>query len=169
MHQMFQMMARYNRWANAKLYDAAQALPDAAYREERGAFFGSVHGTLNHLVVTDRIWMHRFTGDGPTHARLEERPYRDLPTLRAAREVVDERIVAWTEGLDPATLTGTFTYRPVTNPRDITQPLAPAMMHFFNHQAHHLGQVHCLLTQLAGEAPSLDLIYYQRETGDGLA
>lgn len=168
MNHHFRMMARYNGWANRRLYDAAEALPDASYREDRGAFFGSVHGTLNHLVVTDRIWMRRFTGDGPTHQRLDERPYETLPDLRAAREAEDERIAGWIDGLDDAALAGAFTYTPVTIPEPVTQPLSPALAHFFNHQTHHRGQVHCLLTQISGEAPPLDLIYYQRETGDGL-
>ncbi len=168
MNHHFAMMARYNRWANSLVYEAAARLPEEDYRAEKGAFFGSVHGTLNHLVVTDRIWMHRFTGEGPVHARLDERPYDSLPELREARRAEDERIVAWAEGLSDELLAGTFTYRPITNPRDVTQPLAPALAHFFNHQTHHRGQVHCLMTQLAGEAPSLDLIYYQRESGDGL-
>jgi uncharacterized damage-inducible protein DinB len=167
----FAMFAGYNRWANRRLYAAAHALPDADYRAPRGAFFGSLHGTLNHLVVADRIWMRRFTGEGPVQKRLDEILFEDLDDLTAAREAEDERIVRYVEGLSEADLAATFTYRTIASPQDITQPLAPALAHFFNHQTHHRGQAHAILSAIAGNAaaPSLDLILYQRETGIGLS
>ncbi|MCB1487455.1 MAG: damage-inducible protein DinB [Bauldia sp.] len=166
----FAMFADYNRWANRRLYAAARALPDADYRADRGAFFGSLHRTLNHLVVTDRIWMHRFTGEGPVQTRLDEVLFDALDALEEARRAEDERIIAYIGGLDDAAIAATFTYRTISNPRDITQPLAPALAHFFNHQTHHRGQAHCLVTESAGNdaMPSLDLLAFQRETGVGL-
>ena len=171
MKQIYTMFAGYNRWANRRLYAAAGALPDAEYRSPRGAFFGSLHGTLNHLVVADRIWMRRFTGEGPVQTRLDEILFDDLGALTAAREVEDERIVRYVEGLSEADLASTFTYRTIVQPKDMTQPLAPALAHFFNHQTHHRGQAHALLSAIAGNAaaPSLDLILYQRETGVGMS
>ncbi len=170
MIEHYRMFAAYNAWANRRIYDAAAALSDADYRAERGAFFGSVHRTLNHILVGDRIWMRRFTGEGPTYTDLNTVPCDDLATLRAEREAEDARIMSWVDGLSDETLAGTFSYRTVTNPTDITQPLAPALAHFFNHQTHHRGQVHCLLTEIGGRpaAPSLDLIMFQREAGVGL-
>jgi len=167
----FAMFARYNEWANRRLYDAAAKLSDADYRAEKGAFFGSVHRTLNHILVGDRVWMQRFTGEGPAYAALDTVPCADLATLRGERVAEDKRIVDFIDGLDEARLAATFTYTPITNPKQITQPLAPALAHFFNHQTHHRGQVHGLLTALAGRdaAPPLDLIYFQRETGIGLS
>jgi uncharacterized damage-inducible protein DinB len=167
MQTHFAMFAAYNRWANALLYGAAAKLPDVDYHADRGAFFGSLHGTLNHLLVTDRIWLRRFTGSGPQPTRLSEILFDDLPSLSNARTAEDARIVAFVDGLTEADLVGTFTYRTITRPADITQPLAPALSHFFNHQTHHRGQAHTLLTIAAGRdaAPSLDLIYFQRETG----
>jgi uncharacterized damage-inducible protein DinB len=163
------MLAAYNSWANRRLYDAAAALPDADYRADRGAFFKSVHGTLNHLLVADRIWMRRFTGEGDHPSRLDAILFDDVAELRRAREAEDGRIAAYVGGLSDEDLAGMLRYRTISNPRDIAQPLAPALMHFFNHQTHHRGQVHCLLTGLAGDAPSLDLLAYQRETGAGLS
>jgi uncharacterized damage-inducible protein DinB len=165
------MFARYNAWANRRLYDAAARLSDADYRAERGAFFGSVHGTLNHLLVGDRIWMRRFTGEGPAYTRLDEVPCGDLATLRSEREAEDKRIVSYIDGLDDEKLAAVFSYRTIASPMDITQPLAPALTHFFNHQTHHRGQVHGLMTALAGRdaAPSMDMILFQRETGIGLS
>jgi uncharacterized damage-inducible protein DinB len=162
------MMARYNAWCNERLYEVAAQLSDADYRADRGAFFKSVHGTLNHLLVADRIWMRRFTGEGEAPNRLDAILFEDFAELRAAREKEDERIVTYVDGLSEADLAGRFRYRTITNPTDIEQPLAPALMHFFNHQTHHRGQVHCLLTGLGHEAPSLDLLLFQRQTGIGL-
>jgi uncharacterized damage-inducible protein DinB len=171
MKSYFSMFALYNRWANERLYEAAGKLDDGAYRRERGAFFGSLHRTLNHLVVTDRIWMQRFTGEGPVHTRLDEVPYDDLYALRAARIGEDERIIAWIESLDEEEFAETFTHRTITQPRDVTQQLTPALAHFFNHQTHHRGQAHCLVSEIAGNAaaPSLDLILFQRQSGVGVA
>lgn len=171
MNAHFAMLARYNQWANRLIHESAARLTESEYRAARGAFFGSVHATLNHLLATDRIWMSRFTGEGPTYDRLDAIVHEDLPSLRAAREAEDERIVLWVDTLDAPTLAGAFSYRTITNPREVTQPLAPALAHLFNHQTHHRGQVHALLTGLGGRAagPVLDLIAFQRETGIGLA
>ncbi len=171
MQRHFAMFARYNEWANRRVYAAAGILPDAEYRADRGAFFGSVHGTLNHLLVGDRIWLHRFTGEGETYRRLDLVLFGHLAELRVEREAEDARIVGWMDSLDAAALAGSFSYRTIVNPTDVTQPLAPALAHFFNHQTHHRGQVHGLLTAISGRdaAPSLDLIQFQRETGLGLA
>jgi uncharacterized damage-inducible protein DinB len=166
----FRMFAIYNGWANRRLYAAAAALSDEDYRADRGAFFGSVQGTLNHLLVADRIWMSRFTGAGPTYPRLDLILHEDLNDLGAAREAEDERIVSWVESLDDESLARSFTYRTIAVASEVTQPLAPALAHFFNHQTHHRGQVHALITATGGRAavPELDLIYFQRETGIGI-
>jgi uncharacterized damage-inducible protein DinB len=163
----YPMLAAYNAWANRRIYEAAARLPEADYRADRGAFFKSVHGTFNHLLVADRIWMRRFTGEGDAPGRLDAILFEDLSELRRAREAEDERIVRYVDGLSEADLAGLIRYRTITNPKDIEQLLAPALVHFFNHQTHHRGQVHCLLTGLTGDAPSLDLLLLQRETGIG--
>jgi uncharacterized damage-inducible protein DinB len=167
MQRHFRSLARYNRWANARLYDAAALLTGAQFNENRGAFFGSMKGTLNHLLVTDRIWMNRFTGGGPTYDRLDLVLFEDLAALRAARGAEDERIVAFVEGIGDAGFDGVFRYTRVSSPEKFEQPLGPALAHFFNHQTHHRGQAHAILTGLTGRAPELDLLYYQREAGDG--
>lgn len=171
MQEHFAMFARYNQWANRRLYERAAALSDADYRAGRGAFFGSVHATLNHLVLTDRIWMQRFTGEGPTYGQLDTILYEELSALLGARGIEDSRIIAWVDGLDAYRLAGKFTYRTIVQPREVTQALAPALAHFFNHQTHHRGQAHGLLTAIGGReaAVSLDLMLFQRETGIGLS
>jgi uncharacterized damage-inducible protein DinB len=169
MPNLFPMLAAYNAWANLKIYEAAAALSDADYRADRGAFFKSVHGTLNHLMVADKIWMHRFTGEGEAPTRLDLILFESFEDLRREREREDARIETYVTGLAEADLAGTIRYRTITRPMDVEQPLAPALMHFFNHQTHHRGQVHALLTGLGAEAPSLDLILFQRESGMGLS
>jgi uncharacterized damage-inducible protein DinB len=171
MQDYFAMFALYNRWANQRLYEAAARLGDEDYRKDLGAFFGSVHGTLNHLVVTDRIWMRRFTREGPVHKRLDEIASEDLQRLAALRVDEDERIIGYIETLTESDMAGTFTYSPLSNPGEVTQPLASALAHLFNHQTHHRGQAHGLLTAIGGRdfAPSLDLVLFQRQTGTGMA
>jgi uncharacterized damage-inducible protein DinB len=163
----FVMFSRYNAWANERLYDAAAKLSDADYRADCGAFFKSMHGTLNHLLVADRIWMYRFTGSEPTSAKLDSILYEDFSALREARRNEDARISRFVDGLSAADLDGNIRYRTITNPQDIEQPLAPALDHFFNHQTHHRGQAHGLLTTITGDAPSFDLIIFQRTSGLG--
>ena len=110
----FDMLARYNAWANRRLYDAAAKLSDADYRADRGAFFKSVHGTLNHLLVGDRIWMRRFTGQGEAPTRLDAILHEDFGELRAAREAEDARILGYVEGLNESDLAGRLRYRTIS-------------------------------------------------------
>jgi uncharacterized damage-inducible protein DinB len=158
----YQMFGHYNAWANRRLYDAAALLSPEQYRADRGAFFKSVHGTLNHLLATDRIWMRRFTGEGEAPDRLDAVLFETLSELRAAREAEDGRIISYVDGLDDDRVAGTIKYRRVSSPEQFEQQLAPALAHWFNHQTHHRGQLHALLTGLTGEAPELDLLFYQR-------
>ncbi|EJM98756.1 DinB family protein [Phyllobacterium sp. YR531] len=162
MEQHFQMLAAYNRWVNERLYLAAAELDDEEYRRDTGAFFGSLHRTLNHLLVTDRIWMFRFTGEGDAPKTLDAILHDTFDALKAAREKEDARILTWVRGLDSAAIAGRFTYTTVSDMRTISQRLAPALAHLFNHQTHHRGQAHGILTTLGKTAPSFDLIQFQR-------
>ncbi len=159
----FEMFADYNAWANRRLYDAAAKMPDVARKARVGAFFGSLHGTLGHLLVGDRVWMNRFDGEGPVPKRLDETPFQDFAELRAAREEMDARISRFIAAQTEENLAGSFTYKTIVNPQTITQELAPALSHFFNHQTHHRGQCHHILTASGRDAPSLDLLWFQRE------
>ncbi|MBY5459321.1 damage-inducible protein DinB [Rhizobium leguminosarum] len=161
----YRMFAAYNRWANTQVYAAAAELSDAEFRNDRGAFFGSLHRTLNHLIVADRIWMKRFTGTGEAPTTLDAVLFEELVALAAARKIEDERIIAWTGMLDERTLEANFTYVTVVQPVEITQPLSAALAHFFNHQTHHRGQCHMTLTALGKPSLTLDLIYFLRSEG----
>ena len=160
----YRMFGRYNAWANSRLYNATARLSAEQYRADRGAFFKSVHGTLNHLLVTDRIWMQRFTGEGDAPNRLNAILFESFDDLRTARAAEDRRIVDFVDGLDDGRIAGTIKYRRVSSPEEFEQQLAPALAHWFNHQTHHRGHVHALLTGLVGEAPELDLLIFQRQS-----
>ena len=159
----FEMMAAYNAWANRRLYQATHSLADADYRRDLGAAFGSIHGTLNHLVVADTIWLSRFRGLPNPGWALDHIAHDDPGELRARREALDRDIIDHVKSLGDAGLQGEFEYTTVTDARQVRQPLAPALAHVFNHQAHHRGQCHAMLTRVTGQAPALDLIYFQRE------
>ncbi len=162
-------LARYNAWANRRLYDAAAELSDEEYRADRGAFFKSMHGTLNHLLTADWVWMHRFTGQGPSPERLDMIQHEQLAELRRTREAEDKRIVGYVDGLTDSQLAGTIRYRRVSTPEVFEQALAPALAHFFNHQTHHRGQAHSILCSFGQRGLVLDLLYYQREAEAGRA
>ena len=169
MKTRYTMFAGYNAWANRRLYDAAAQLSDADYRADRGVFFKSMHGTLNHLLTADWVWMHRFTGQGPSPDRLDTINHERLADLRAVREAEDRRIVAYVDGLGEAQLAGSIRYRRVSTPEEFVQPLMPALDHFFNHQTHHRGQAHSVLCSFGRRDLVLDLLGYQREVDAGKA
>ena len=157
-------MAGYNAWCNRRIYDAVSLLSDAEYRADRGAFFKSVHGTLNHLLGTDRIWMKRFTGTGEAPDRLDAILFETFADLRLAREAEDARITVYAQGLPEEAMARSFRYCTISEPVvEVEDNLGAALFHVFNHQTHHRGQVHCLLTGLGRAAPSLDLIRFDRE------
>jgi uncharacterized damage-inducible protein DinB len=158
----FQTFARYNQWANERLYAACAQLADADYRAPRQAFFGSIHGTLNHLLVADRIWMGRIEGPDSGLKQLNQILYEDFEALRAARVAEDRRIIHFMDGLSQETLNGVLTYKTTTGAPQET-PLAWTLAHVFNHQTHHRGQAHGLLSQTAVAPPPLDLLLYWRQ------
>jgi len=155
-------LARYNRWANRRLYAVAAELTDAQYREERGAFFGSVRGTLNHVLVGDRLWFNRFSGEGVNPPSLDAILHDGFAELRAARAAEDERIIRVAEALDERRLDQPFAYRSMDG-APVELPLGQLLAHAFNHQTHHRGQAHTLLTQFGRSVPALDLVYFLRE------
>lgn len=155
-------MARYNAWANQRLYAACAALPPQDYHAARPSFFGSIHATLNHILVADSIWMGRFTGNPPPGVtRLDQILHADFTSLQAARMAKDAEIIAFCDALTETDIAATFTYSNMSGQR-FTDPLLPPLMHFFNHQTHHRGQAHGLLSHAGATPPELDLIYFIR-------
>ena len=163
------LMADYNRWMNQRVYAAAARLPAEAVALDRGAFFGSILGTLNHLIVADRIWLRRFAEHPARYAALA--PLRahpaptdlraiahdTLPALRAAREELDGRIVDWIGETSEDDLDRVLVY---ANTRGVVsrRRFGLLLLHFFNHQTHHRGQVATLLTQAGADVGGTDLL-----------
>ncbi len=159
--------ARYNRWANARLADACAELDEAAYKAPRETFFGSIHATLNHILVNDRIWVSRLEGRACAIKALDEELYGRLETLRAAQDADDARLIGLVDGLGDAGLTRLVRYTTIDDFTDHADPAWLLLVNLFNHQTHHRGQVHDLLSQTAVAPPPLDLIFYARENAGG--
>jgi uncharacterized damage-inducible protein DinB len=157
-----QTLARYNQWANERLYTACAGLTGADYHAPRQAFFGSIHGTLNHLLVADRIWMGRLQGPESGLKQLNQILYEQFAELRAAREAEDRRFIHFVDGLGQEALDGVLSYR-MTSGEARQTPMAWILAHIFNHQTHHRGQVHGLLSQTAVAPPPLDLFIYLQQ------
>jgi uncharacterized damage-inducible protein DinB len=153
-------MARYNAWQNVNVYQAAGRLTDAARREERGAFFGSIHATLNHILWADQTWLMRFGAAPPPAARSIREGLSQFPDWEALvqeRRRFDRVIEDWASRLQPSSLEGNMTWRSASAGRDVTSPMAVLVMHLFNHQTHHRGQVHALLTSMGVDPGITDL------------
>jgi uncharacterized damage-inducible protein DinB len=152
----FRTLARYNALANQRLYEACARLPDDGRKKRRPAFFGSIHGTLNHILVGDRIWLARFSDEKVPSTNLDAILYKDFGELREAREKEDSRIEVFAASIDERFLMGTIHY--VNNEgRALEDPVELLVAHFFNHQTHHRGQVHDMLSQTEVPPPVLDL------------
>lgn len=154
-------MARYNAWQNGQLAGYLRELGVEDLARDRGAFFGSILGTINHLYWGDLIWMSRFDGGpGPEvpSARSAE-VFDDVERWEAGRTALDQRITAWANGLSDADVAGDFTWYSGASGREITAQKALVLVHFFNHQTHHRGQVHAMLTATGSKAPVSDLAF----------
>src|SRR5687767_2364688 len=152
----FQMLARYNRIANERLFAACAQLDDAEYRQRRAGSFGSINGLLNHLLLGDRRWMALFERGDRVTPPLSQILYDVSSSLRSARVGEDLRIESFFGGLDAAFWDRSFAY---TNNqgKDSVETAHVACCHLFNHQTHHRAQVHVMLSQTSTPPPALDL------------
>ena len=149
-----QTMAAYNGWMNRKVYEAAAGLTDAERKTDRGAFFRSLHSTLNHLLWADRIWLQRFNGKSYPVGKVGIDLYDSFDELVEARRAMDDEIGAWAAQLDSAQLAGTLTWFSTVAQCEMSRPRWLCITHMFNHQTHHRGQVTTLLKQ-AGVDPGV--------------
>jgi uncharacterized damage-inducible protein DinB len=152
----FRIFARYNRIANVRLYEQCGKLDPGEYRRERRGSFGSIHALLNHMLLGDRIWMSRFAGGGSTTPPLNTILFDNFDGLSTARVEQDAGIEAFFEKADDSFLTRPLSY---TNSlgKDYLEAAPVAVLHFFNHQTHHRGQVHVMISQTDVKPPSLDM------------
>lgn len=152
-------MARYNRWMNEKIYAVCAEIPDAERKRDRGAFFGSIHGTLNHLLLGDKLWMGRFVDCPFAVESLDQELYADFDVLRAERERMDGEILEFTDALDENALDGDFRFTTIVNPAEHVYVLRHVLLHFFNHQTHHRGQATTLIKQAGHDPGVTDLMW----------
>ena len=152
----FQHLARYNTLANQRLYAACSRLTTAELKQIRPVFFRSIYGTLDRIMVGDRIWLTRFAGDEVPSTGLDAILYEEFAELWHARQEDDERIEHFARQLTSEFLRPTIRY--TNNAGNVHQdPTVILVAHFFNHQTHHRGQVHGLLSQTSVPPPSLDM------------
>jgi uncharacterized damage-inducible protein DinB len=153
----YRAMARYNRWMNERLYGVAAELSDEQRRRPLGAFFGSLHGTLNHLLLTDRVWLARFGAcEAPVFRALSDELFSDFDRLRSERAASDDVLASFVEALAPGDLERPIAYRASSGAKQ--HALWFALSHLFNHQTHHRGQATTLFMQLGCDPGVTDLI-----------
>jgi uncharacterized damage-inducible protein DinB len=150
--------ARYNRWQNQSIYVAAATLPDGTRKRNMGAFFKSIHGTLNHLVVGDQLWLDRLEGVPTSITTLDQELHDAFDALTQKREHTDNRLDRLVASLTEADLHGSLSFRRLSGDKgELTLPMPIVMMQFFNHQTHHRGQVTTLLMQCGVNVGVTDL------------
>lgn len=159
------LAAAYNRWANERLYAAGAALDDADYRRDLGAFFRSVHGTLNHLLLVDRLWLDRLRGKVPAFTDLDAELHGDFAALRAARAATDATIVDYLDTLDADALAQPLCFTSFVTRQAMRMPRWVGLTQLFNHQLHHRGQVTALFSRLGVDYGDIDLIWMPGAVG----
>ena len=155
-----QTMARYNCWQNQSIYGASDLLSDAERKQDRGAFFGSIHQTLCHLFWGDSIWMSRFRGGPPPEVSALNESHNmiaDWGELKDRRGRLDSVILDWSETMTEDTLRGELTWYSSAIDKELTRPMDFLLLHFFNHQTHHRGQAHAMITAAGGKPDDTDL------------
>jgi uncharacterized damage-inducible protein DinB len=157
--KVLEHLAAYNTWANTKVYATCGNLTNDDRKRAMGASFGSVHGTLNHLLLVDQLWLSRFLNEPFVAGSVREEFYAEFDNLRRERQLTDARLEAWMHTLDDDALDSDLTFTTITKGQRITMPLGRAALHVFNHQTYHRGQVASLVRQLGHTPPETDLLY----------
>jgi uncharacterized damage-inducible protein DinB len=157
-HDHFLHLATYGQWANARLFDAASHLPEADYRADRGAFFRSIHGTLNHLLMADLLWIGRIAPPAFVTTGYDMIVEDDRDALRRRREAVDRRIIDTIEDLPEAAFIEPLSWISMEREPKSAR-LDKVLTHLFNHQTHHRGQVHNMLSQTGHSPPTIDFFW----------
>ncbi len=162
----FPTLAGFNQWAYGRIYDCVSALPDDAYRKDRQAYFGSIHATLNHLLLIDRLWTRRIKGTPLGFSALDDILYDNFKELRAAQEAENVALIELVAGVGEDDMQTRIHYE-ASDGTPGERALWMILTTLFNHQTHHRGQVHTMLTQAGINPPPLDVVYYAREIGVG--
>ena len=163
-----QTMARYNTWQNRELANAVKDLPKESLVKDQGAFFGSIQRTLSHLAWGDMNWIERFDKGEATDVLMDASTEMlpDLASWMAMRPALDARIQRWADTVDAQTLQGEFSWHSPSMKRDFSRPVIQCVVQMFNHQTHHRGQLHAMVTAVGGKGWVSDLPFMPE--GDGI-
>jgi uncharacterized damage-inducible protein DinB len=162
----FPLMARFNQRVNRQVYDKVATLDEAAYRADSGIFFGSIHHTLNHLLVVDRLWLGRITGTDRGIQSLDQILFEDFPSLRAAREAEDQALIALLDGMPDEKIDAQVRFTTIKRDRSFEARIRDLLSGMFNHQTHHRGQIYAVLQQRGMDLPDIDLPFFLPEIGE---
>jgi uncharacterized damage-inducible protein DinB len=155
-------MAQYNQWMNSRLYELCATLPEADLHKHRGAFFGSIYRTLNHIAFGDLAFLSRFTGDPAVVPELDVDLFQDFARLRLQRHAIDARILDWVASLETNWLSEELTYTSKVDGKARTVPKWALVAQMFNHQTHHRGQITTLLSQMGLDIGTTDIPFMPR-------
>jgi uncharacterized damage-inducible protein DinB len=156
--ELFRVQADYNRWMNERLYAVCAGIGDAERRRDLGAFFRSIHGTLNHILLADYVWLGRLKQRPFPVISLGQELYADFAELRARRAETDGELADYVHGLAQDDLPGRVRYTSITSGKTSALPRGVVLTHVFNHQTHHRGQVTALISRLGYDFGVMDLI-----------
>ena len=152
----FQLLANFNTWANTKIFSSCKKLDDTEYKKDRKAFFSSIHGTLNHLLVVDRAYIFRIEGKNHDLKSLDQILYENLFQLEEARIKEDKRLVDLVNNLSKESINKEITYKGFETGNQ-TYTINLVLITLFNHQTHHRGQIHNMLSQAGIKPPQIDI------------
>lgn len=156
----YPLLARFNRWCNRRFFEWAAGLTEEERRLDRGAFFGSIHNTLDHLMTVDRLWLDRIDGRANSTTSFKVVQIESFAQLRVERAAEDERIIRMVDRVARhQAFERTISYRYISGAQ-AESPMHLIFLTLFNHHSHHRGQVHCMLTQAGLEPEDSDVIDY---------
>lgn len=161
----FPLLAQHNAWANTRLYGCVAALPEEVYRRDAGLFFDSIHGTLNHLLLVDRLWTSRIRGEEHGLTRLNEVLYEDFASLRTAQGEEDAALIGLVDSLSNTRLEEPVQYRKMIGTGMEEARIGHILLTLFHHKTHHRGHVTAAISQAGVPPPPLDIIFFTEETG----
>ncbi|QEX17854.1 damage-inducible protein DinB [Hypericibacter terrae] len=162
----FSLMARFNQWVNRQLYDKVATLDDEAYRADTGIFFRTIHHTLNHLLVVDRLWIGRVTGSDRGISSLDQILFEDFTSLRAAREAEDRGLIALLDEMPDDRIEALVRFSTIKRDRHFEARVRDLLSGMFNHQTHHRGQIYAVMQQRGMDLPDVDLPFFLPEIGE---
>ncbi len=158
--ESYQLLPRFNAWANSKIYQMCAELSDADYRMDRKAFFGSIHNTLNHILLVDILWTARIQGyEEESIKSLDQILHESLDDLNAAQQKEDRKLIELVDGMDREELKRPMKYTRMNGQKG-EDSVGDVLVTLYNHQTHHRGQVHTMLTQIGVDPPDMDVIDY---------